>query len=97
MIPVNSTYAPLQALVDELARDGLAVLMISSDLEELVEGSSRVVVLRDGRSVAELRGEEVTQGRIMRAMAGDAPGPARTDGPSEATRPAPGRGEGLAS
>ncbi|MFL5582560.1 MAG: sugar ABC transporter ATP-binding protein, partial [Gemmatimonadaceae bacterium] len=44
----------IQALVDELARQGLGVLMISSDLEELVEGSSRVVVLRDGKDVAEL-------------------------------------------
>jgi len=32
--------------------------MISSEMEELVEGSQRVVVLRDGRSVAELSGEQ---------------------------------------
>jgi galactofuranose transport system ATP-binding protein len=55
--------------VNELASSGLAVLMISSELEELVEGSSRVVVLRDGRTVAELRGGEITQRAIMHAMA----------------------------
>jgi len=59
----------IQALVNELAAAGLGVLMISSELEELVEGSSRVVVLRDGRNVAELRGAEISQESIMDAMA----------------------------
>src|SRR5690606_31501383 len=40
--------AEVQKLVDELAADGLGVLLISSDLEELIEGSDRVVVLKDG-------------------------------------------------
>jgi galactofuranose transport system ATP-binding protein len=67
----------IQALVDELAAAGLGVLMISSDLEELVEGSSRVVVLRDGRDVAELGHEELSQEAIIRAMAaGSAAAPA---------------------
>jgi ribose transport system ATP-binding protein len=43
--------------------------MISSELEELVEGSSRVVVMRDGRLVAELRGAQISQDGIIRAMA----------------------------
>ena len=59
----------IQALVDELAEAGLGVLMISSDLEELVEGSSRIVVLRDGRDVAELSHDELSQDAIIRAMA----------------------------
>jgi monosaccharide-transporting ATPase len=46
--------------------------MISSELEELVEGSSRVVVMRDGRRAAELRGGEISQDAIIRAMAEDA-------------------------
>jgi len=41
---------------------GARVLMISSEMEELVEGSQRVVVLRDGRSVAELSGEQKNTG-----------------------------------
>jgi ribose transport system ATP-binding protein len=60
----------IQAMVNELARDGLGVLMISSDLEELVEGSSRVVVLRDGKDVGELHRDALSQDAIIRAMAG---------------------------
>jgi monosaccharide-transporting ATPase len=59
----------IQSLINELAESGLGVLMISSELEELVEGSSRVVVMRDGRCVAELRGAEISQEQIIRAMA----------------------------
>jgi ribose transport system ATP-binding protein len=59
----------IQALINELAQQGLGVLMISSDLEELVEGSSRVEVLRDGRDVAELQRGEISQDSIIQAMA----------------------------
>jgi ribose transport system ATP-binding protein len=61
--------AEIQRLINELADDGLAVLMISSELEEIVEGADRVVVMRDGRSVAELDGDDATQDAIMTAMA----------------------------
>ena len=61
--------AEIQALIDELAADGLGVLMISSELEEVTEGSDRVIVLRDGHSVEELSGEGLTQDAVMRAMA----------------------------
>ncbi|HKG56039.1 MAG TPA: sugar ABC transporter ATP-binding protein [Candidatus Limnocylindrales bacterium] len=59
----------IQALINELADDGLGVLMISSELDELTEGCDRVVVMRDGRSVAEIEHNEATQGSIMAAMA----------------------------
>jgi ribose transport system ATP-binding protein len=59
----------IQALINELAADGLGVLMISSDLEELVEGSSRIEVLRDGRDVAELQRADISQDSIIHAMA----------------------------
>ncbi len=59
----------IQGLIDELADDGLGVLMISSEIEELTEGSDRVVVLRDGRTVAELSRDAITQDAIMTAMA----------------------------
>ncbi|MFN2532812.1 MAG: sugar ABC transporter ATP-binding protein [Pyrinomonadaceae bacterium] len=59
----------IQALVNELAESGLGVLMISSELEELVEGSSRVVVMRDGQRVGELTGADISQQQIIHAMA----------------------------
>ncbi|MFD8570640.1 sugar ABC transporter ATP-binding protein [Streptomyces sp. NPDC059639] len=61
--------AEVQKLIDELADDGLGVLLISSDPEELIEGSDRVVVLKDGAVVAELTGDAVTEDRLMRAIA----------------------------
>ena len=61
--------AEIQALVDELADAGLGVLMISSEIEELTEGGDRVVVLRDGRTVAELSHAEADQDTILAAMA----------------------------
>ncbi|MFE7646594.1 sugar ABC transporter ATP-binding protein [Streptomyces phaeoluteigriseus] len=65
--------AEVQKLVDELAADGLGVLLISSDLEELIEGSDRVVVLKDGRVVGELTGDDVTEEKLMRKIAGNDP------------------------
>ena len=59
----------IQALINELAKEGLGVLMISSELEELVEGSDRVVVMRDGKLSAELRGAQISQDSIINAMA----------------------------
>jgi ribose transport system ATP-binding protein len=61
--------ADLQDLLDELAVDGLAILLISSDLGELVNGCDRVVVLRDGAVAAELTGLDVTEEGIIAAMA----------------------------
>jgi galactofuranose transport system ATP-binding protein len=67
--------AEIQRLIDELAREGLGVLMISSELEEITEGAERVFVLRDGRTVAELSHAEATEANILAAMA-EAPEPA---------------------
>ncbi len=61
--------AEIRALVEELAASGLGVLMASSELDELVEGCTRVAVLRDGRSVGELSGDALTADGIMRAIA----------------------------
>ena len=61
--------AEIQALIRELAEQGLGVLMISSELEEVIEGSDRVFVLRDGRSVAELAKHEIDEHAVMSAMA----------------------------
>ena len=52
-----------------LAGEGLAVLMITSEMEEIVEGSDRVFVLRDGRTVAEFGPQEISQDTIITIMA----------------------------
>ena len=61
--------AEIQGLIDELANDGLGVLMISSELEEITEGADRVVVLREGRTVAEFDHAAASQDTVMHAMA----------------------------
>ena len=66
----------IQRLIRTLADEGLSVLMISSELEELVEGASRIVVLRDGVCVDRLAGDEIDQDRILAAMAHGEPRPA---------------------
>ncbi|BBC98278.1 sugar ABC transporter ATPase [Streptomyces griseofuscus] len=65
--------AEVQALIDELAEQGLGVLLISSDLEELIEGSDRLVVLKDGRAVGHLRGEEITEQTVLDTLAAAPP------------------------
>jgi ribose transport system ATP-binding protein len=59
----------IQNSIRELADRGLAVLMISSEFEELVEGADRIIVLRDGVSVAELRNPGLTEDMLVRAIA----------------------------
>ncbi|WP_409491980.1 sugar ABC transporter ATP-binding protein [Amycolatopsis sp. cmx-11-12] len=61
--------AEVQALIDELARDGLAVLLISSEMEELLDGADRLIVLKDGAVVGELAGEQLTQDHVLAAIA----------------------------
>jgi len=61
--------AEIQKLVNRLAAEGLAVLMISSELEEVIEGAARVFVLREGYSVAELTPGEITEAAVLQAMA----------------------------
>lgn len=59
----------IQKLIEELAESGMGVLLISSELEEILEGSDSVVVLRDGSTVAKLPREGLSQDAILTAMA----------------------------
>jgi galactofuranose transport system ATP-binding protein len=59
----------IQKLINALADDGLAVLMISSELEELIEGADHVFVLREGITVADLGAGGITEHRVLDAMA----------------------------
>ncbi|MCP5118353.1 MAG: sugar ABC transporter ATP-binding protein, partial [bacterium] len=60
--------AEVFTLMDELARDGAAVLMVSSELEELQEVADRILGMRQGRLTGELPGH-ATQEEIMRLAA----------------------------
>jgi simple sugar transport system ATP-binding protein len=51
----------------------MALVIISSEFEELAAVANRVVVLSDRRHVAELRGEEITADNIVRAIAETGP------------------------
>lgn len=61
--------AEIQKLIRRLADDGLGVLMISSEIEEIVEGADRTFVLRDGKTVAELDRTGNSESALMDAMA----------------------------
>lgn len=62
--------AEIHALIDELAREGAAILLISSELPEVLNLSTRIIVLREGRQMGELSRKEATQEALMRLMAG---------------------------
>ena len=55
--------------IDELVRAGKACVVISSELPELVGVSDRVLVMRGGRFVAELTGDDITEQNVVYAAA----------------------------
>jgi simple sugar transport system ATP-binding protein/ribose transport system ATP-binding protein len=65
-VDVGSRRAIYELLIDQ-ARDGAGVLVISSDVEELLGIADRVLVMRAGTIVADLRGEHITEQRILTA------------------------------
>ena len=61
--------AEILKLLRNLADDGLSVLMISSELEELIAAADHVTVLSDGVSVARIAAGDLTEEGLMAAMA----------------------------
>jgi rhamnose transport system ATP-binding protein len=61
------TKAEVHAMIGALAREGMAIVLISSELPELLANSNRLIVLREGRMTAELDRHEATQERILYA------------------------------
>ncbi len=60
----------IYALMDRLAQEGMAVLMISSDLEEILGMSDRVLVMHEGNLAGQLSREEMSEEAIMRLATG---------------------------
>ncbi len=66
------TKVEIQKLVLKLAEEGVSVTFISSEIEEMLRTCSRLIVMRDRKIVGELRGEDMTQAKIMHTIAGEA-------------------------
>ncbi len=62
-------HAEILRLIDEITEGGMAILVISSELDELVAASDRIIVVRDRAHVAELAGREVTSDAVVQAIA----------------------------
>ena len=68
-------HAEIVRLIHELTAQGMSLLVISSEIDELIAVSDRVIVLRDRRHVAELTGSQITPDGIMQAIAASQPKP----------------------
>jgi len=62
--------AEIHGIIRRLADDGVAILMISSELPEVLSVSDRIVVMREGEVTGELSREEATEDAVMRLAAG---------------------------
>ena len=62
--------AEIEKLIAGLCEDGMGLVFISSEIDETVRNCHRVIVLRDGRKVGELSGDDIDADAIMRAVAG---------------------------
>ncbi len=62
--------AEIHGLIDEMVREGAGVLLISSELPEIINLATRVIVMRSGRLAGEATREQSTQENLIRLMAG---------------------------
>jgi simple sugar transport system ATP-binding protein len=62
-------HAEIVQIIKQLAAQGKAMLIISSELAEVVDYSDRVIIMRDRKKVGELRGEDINENTIMKAIA----------------------------
>ncbi len=67
--------AEVHAMIGELAKEGIGIIMISSDLPEVLAMSDRVLVMREGRQMAIMERGEATQEAVMTAAMGQSQEP----------------------
>lgn len=67
----------IYVLMNELARQGMAIIMISSEMEELLGMSDRILVMHEGELTGELSREEATQEKILKLASGIKEGEAK--------------------
>jgi rhamnose transport system ATP-binding protein len=65
-----ATKAEVHRLLAQLAKDGVAILMISSELPEVLHVSDRILVMREGRLAAEFARSDASEEKIMSAATG---------------------------
>lgn len=68
-IDVGAKYEIYQ-IINKLAEQGVAVVMVSSELPEILGMSDRILVMREGRITGEFRRDEATQEKIMTCATG---------------------------
>ena len=67
------TKSEIQKMAVALAKKrGMAVIFISSEMDEMVRTCTKLIVLRDRRRVAELTGDRISSDEVMKAIAGGA-------------------------
>jgi ABC-type sugar transport system ATPase subunit len=62
--------AAIHALIDDLASQGMGIILISSELHEVLNLSNRILVMREGRIVGEVQRPEATQEHLLALMSG---------------------------
>ena len=60
----------IYVLMNELAKKGMAIIMISSEMQELLGMSDRIIVMHEGEMMGELRKEDATQEKILELASG---------------------------
>ena len=61
--------AEIEQLIQEFSKSGISVLMISSEIAELERNCDRIIVMREGRVIGELAGDQISQDKVMETIA----------------------------
>ena len=61
--------AEIEQLIQEFSKSGISVLMISSEIAELERNCDRSIVMREGRGIGELAGDQISQDKVMETIA----------------------------
>ena len=62
--------AEIHQILNDAAAAGMSVVMVSSDMRELIELSHRIIVMRNGRIAGELSGSEISEEAVLRLASG---------------------------
>ena len=58
----------IHAILQKLAKEGMAVIIISDDLPEVMENCSRILILKNGTTAGELSNQDITESMILDRM-----------------------------